>query len=744
MPMTLDPNAVYRSSFIGARPMSGLDLMMMQAAEDRRLQSSDLRLAIRDRRLKESALAEEARQANMANQRFYDQLGHDAAKTSFLADQEFGQRQMGYDFQAQQGAREAGWQADRDARLAGFQAERDAKYQQFLMSQDEQQQSARLGELEYRRDLELDSMAEERRQNLLSQGYDYTDIDRAKLTQLDTDEANLRAEFSRPGSQIREKAYFQKLSEIRQRRRSFMPKVPKQDPVEMARQKIGRDPATGILFSMDHKGDIKFQMPPKTGGSDSGFGGSGAGAGSSYFKSDKGRQYLFDKAFELHKERDIPMSEAVQRVREAVTAFDDTPSGGVGVSPAGPQVPPEVEADMQFLRDVEARQQRGIPIQNPETQRQIPIAQQRVSAWMQQQQAQGQSPQQPVQSPGMAPQRPPMMSPQPGMRGPVPGSDPFATGPVGPQSSVAVPDRQRSMLEAAIRSQQGARQGDVTRVIPDSPAAREAIRMMRARQQEYDTSGAAPQATTPGQPVDQFDADVVRDRQQVASSMDDPVAASQASKLQAVRSVAGMFLSSEGFESRAMTQPPLTREQFEGRSDFEAMLQHVRKTQPIMREELYQGYLTAVQQAKQGKQPPEQIPGEMTPDETRRLRGQSPEAVAPMDARSSSIARADQGTLRRWQQFAEKQLESGDDRAQAIVGLATSSQDPEVSKAAGLVLNAMESERPPKPGTREYYLLGEAIRVLESNGISTQERKKPAPPNPVNRGSRGTSFGSWK
>lgn len=646
MPMMLDPNAMFRSSFVGARPLSGLDLMMMQAADDRRMQSNDLRLAVRDRRLKENALAEEARQADMVNQRFYDQLGHDAAKTSYLTDAEFAQKRMGYGFQWDQAGREAGWQADRDARLAGFQAERDAKYQGFLMEQDENQQAARLGEIEYRRDLEAEEVVEARREQLKQQGYDYTPVDQARLDKLNNERARLDAAYS--SGELREKSYRAAVAANRKQTNGIMPTQRVKTPQQVQKEQWDSfiKLADGRIIAPNGRGGYSQFTPPKEGGA--GLVGASGGSGS-FFQSEKGKQHLFDKAFELHKEQGIPMPEAVQRIREGAAAFDREMGQEAGGAPLGPQVPPQIEADMRFIRGVNQVLQNGGSIQNEESIRALPAAEERVRQWMSQWQAaqsqragQGGMPPAPMggaPAGGMIPRGPAKMAPGPGGEMPPQAvADPFAQGPVGPQAMVGMPSDRRSMAEAAVRALRGMKQGDVVKVIPKTPAAEMAIRMLQEQQGRSGYEGGRvitpqQQQAPVGQPMqaqrqapvaDDYDAQVMQVRQRLAADATDPQAAMQALKLQSVSGVASLFTANKAWVDWAKRQPqPMSREQFEAHPQFESMLEHARKRagQPVLREELYQGYLAAVQQAGAGERP-EEIPGEMTEDDTKRLRGQ--------------------------------------------------------------------------------------------------------------------------
>lgn len=635
---------IYRSAFVGARPMSDYDLYQQQRGDA--LMAAQIGMAREDRDQRMAAdfaqqrIDEDARQANMADQRFYAGQDHDAAKTSYLTDADFAQKRMGYDFQAQQGAREAGWQADRDARLAGFQADRDAKYQSFLMDQDQQQQAARLGEIEYRHNLDVDAKNEERRQYLLSQGYDYTDIDRKKLDQLDRDEANLKIEFSSPGTQIREKAFYNKLQEIRRQRQMFMPTVQKQDPVEMARQKIGRDPSTGILFTMDHKGDIKFQMPPKGDGSASGLS-SGFGR-----MTDAVKKHMIDKSIEMASKADITMGDSrnpldhMETIKKLYQALDGTGGGSASPALSMENAPPQVQQAMEFIGRVEQYRKTGQPIQNPESIKQLEAARNLVRAWGDSQRQQpGQAQPMPQVAPMMPQRGPATMAPMPGGGMPPQAApDPFSQGqvPVGPQGTQVMPGGQRAIADAAVRTFNGMRPGDVVKVIPNTPAAQEALRRLRGRQPGY-----------------------------------------------------------EGGRIIQGQQAPMIPQQ-----------------QPMVQQ-------PAMQQPHPQQVVPEQIPGEMTEQQQQQLRGQ-----LGMNAQGQSQPVIKSETLKQWQGVAQK---SGDERVQSIVNLASRATSPEVVQAADVFMRAMQSGKPPIPGSREYYLLGQAIRVLEANGINTQERTKAKP-----------------
>ena len=643
------------SSFVGARPMTMRDNMVLDQSHQMVLDYWARRNQDKDRRrqmaMEQQKIDEDARQANMADQRFYDGQSHDAAKTSFLADVDSSQKQEQYAQQRRMGGMEAGWAADRDSRLAGFQSDRDVKYQQFLTGQNDQESTNRLGEIEHKQNMESEQIAEGRRQQLKSNGYDYSERDKVILNKLENDEANLRSEFAKPGGQIREKAFYETLNSIRQQKSRLMPSVQVKSPQDVQKERWDSMVKTddGRLVAWDAKGTPHFSTASKAA--------SAGGAVAGGFDTHKGQQFLLKEALDLHKTNpEIPLADALKMIREGAASFSQGMGSGGATAPA---VPLEIQEDLDLIRNVNGVYQRGGQIGNPLTIEEYPKAKARVDAWRQHQQQQQQQPAVGPAPQGMMPPQsgPPQMMggprpPMPQQGGMVPqdqpmppGNDPFVRGPVGPQTMRPMPSAQRSIADAAVRTMQGMREGDVAKVIQRTPAAEMVMQALRNRQPQYQEGGAVAPAANPDN-----DSEVIERQQQLPPDADDRM------------------------QRRPAPMPRSVDAQ------TEAWLRNQQK------------------QIKENPRGVSDVPMSVRPDE-----------------------------MKQWRGLAQK---SGDIRVESIVNLADQSKDPEVIKSASIFMRSMKSGKPPEPGTRDYYLLGHAIGILERAGVDVSAKTKPKKPNP--------------
>lgn len=544
---------------------------------------------------------------------------------------------------------------DRDARLARYQADRDANQQALLGARQDQETVGKLQYLESQRGNSEDERSETQRQYLLQNGYDYTDVDRTKLQELANEESRLKAQLVSPGAEARPKSIYPALAAVREQRRSMMPSVQTMTPEEVQRKK-----GETFIRYRDGKqvfddGPVDYVFAPGPKGTTTRFDVRKKEGGGQGMSEDKLMEAALKAADADTEGHDIDYHvDRVMRAKEAIRrrlgAGGGDAGGGAAAASNPNAVPEQIASDMDFLQRVDSFQRSGRPIQNPETVAQIPQAIGRVRAY---QAAQDQS------VPSLSGKPGPMLARLPELPASAPASGEGVSGTTGLGMS------------------------------PDGLSV------------PVDGVGVDPQ--------DAVDVSIANRRQSQVRGAKEPDKALQAQTVTAIRGASQRILSDKQFvEYAGRAKRPLTREEFESSPSFEPSLASVRKTVPILREEMYPAYITAMRAVSLS---PKAGPTDRIDDGMEgRLRGakvdgpgaskdrvEKPRATVP----DSGFRKAME--MHGWllEKYPDLQSEDEETRSATISRLMDDPKDAKSFKFAAMVFDARQTNSPVKVETEE-------------------------------------------